>query len=119
MGIAARSHTVRPHRRSRTREWTRTQYYLYECLTFAWFVFLFVVWFMFVVNSRLPNVLRYALLIVIFFLKPSGWIPFEPYERAMKRMVKLEGNDPELEGDEGATEDLEAKVTEDCDEPSG
>ena len=78
-------HTFRPVTR-----WSRKRYYLYQIFSFAWFVFLFWVWYRYIGSERLPAVWRYLILMVILFLKPSGWIPFEPYERAMKRMKRLE-----------------------------
>ena len=68
--------------------WSRARYYLYQALAFAWFVFLLSLWYRYVMSSGIPYVFRYLILAVIFVLRPAGWIPFEPYEKAMKRMER-------------------------------
>ncbi len=69
---------------------TKKQYYLRETL----FVVLMLAWFSgwyFVMKfgSNLGAIIQVILFLLLFFTQPTG-VPFESYEKAMKRMKRLE-----------------------------
>ena len=87
---------------------TKTQYYLRETL----FVVLMLVWFAawyFVMKfgSNLGVIIQLILFLLFFFTQPTG-VPFEPYEKAMKRMEQTgagrpcQGKGSEEESPEGS-----------------
>ena len=86
-----------PERFCRPPAMTKRQYYLREAV----FVVLMCVWFagwylVMRFGSNLGAIIQVILFLLFFFTQPTG-IPFEPYEKAMKRLEQTRGERPRQE----------------------
>ena len=81
---------------------SRGRYYVTEVLFVVYMLLWFGGWYLIVkTRSKFGVVVTVVLFVLLLISQPTG-IPFEPYEKAMRRMAKLRGYEGDARGGEGA-----------------